>query len=117
MYTLHTHTIHHTHTPHHTLVPQGDTSAVTRLLEHYGLQHFTDILLCNGFDNVKFLCEVSNKDPEDIGTTDNTDRNKVEMGKRMRVESGVGGQRLKKYVQDGVVGVSRVRRAKGTDKV
>ena len=49
-----------------------------------------------GLIMLNFFFEVSNKDPEDIGTTDSTDRNKVEMGKRMRVESGVGGQRLKK---------------------
>ena len=43
----------------------------------HGLQHYTDILIANGYDDVQFLGEVPDLELQEIGILDPTDRQRV----------------------------------------
>ena len=43
----------------------------------HGLQHYTDVLIANGYDDVQFLGEVPDLELQEIGILDPTDRQRV----------------------------------------
>lgn len=52
-------------------------SSVKSLLEANGLQHFSDVLLSNGYDDLQFLAEVADAELHEIGIRQAADRDKV----------------------------------------
>ena len=43
----------------------------------HGLQHYTEVLIANGYDDVQFLGEVPDLELQEIGILDPTDRQRV----------------------------------------
>ena len=52
-------------------------SSVEQLLQMHGLQHYTEVLIANGYDDVQFLGEVPDLELQEIGILDATDRQRV----------------------------------------
>jgi len=52
-------------------------STVERLLQVNGLQHFSELLITNGYDDIHFIQEISEAELQEIGITQASDRSKV----------------------------------------
>ena len=52
-------------------------STVEKLLQHHGLQRYTEVLMANGYDDIQFLGEVPDLELQEIGILDPADRAKV----------------------------------------
>ena len=52
-------------------------STVEKLLQVHGLQHFTELLIANGYDDIHFITEISEDELQEIGITQASDRSKV----------------------------------------
>ena len=55
-------------------------SSVEKLLQLYSLQHYTEVLMANGYDDVQFVGEVSDLELQEIGILNASDRAKVNIG-------------------------------------
>ena len=52
-------------------------STVEELLQVHGLQHFSELLIANGYDEIHFITEITEEELQDIGITQASDRSKV----------------------------------------
>ena len=51
--------------------------SVRELLELYNATKYVDVLMEAGYDDIKFICETSDEELEDIGIVESADRQQV----------------------------------------
>jgi len=54
-------------------------STVEKLLQAHGLQHFSERLISNGYDDIHFVTDISDEELQEIGITQLSDRSKVRL--------------------------------------
>ena len=54
-------------------------STVEKLLQAHGLQHFSERLITNGYDDIHFVTDISDEELQEIGITQLSDRSKVRL--------------------------------------
>lgn len=63
--------------PRQAQVRNRPLSTVESLLETHGLQQFSQKLVRNGYDDIHFVCDISEEELKEIGIPNPTDRNKL----------------------------------------
>jgi hypothetical protein len=61
----------------HVISPVPPYSSVQDLLAKNNLHHYTKLLLDNGYDNIKFLSDITSSDLTELGITDETEKTKL----------------------------------------